>query len=105
MPHEVTCPVTAIVLTLNEEENIGPCLDTLTWADEVVVLDSLSEDRTVEIARARGATVHQRPFTNYADQRNAALDLTGGGRTHILIRTDAGNDKRRAHDRVNYPIK
>lgn len=75
MPHEVTCPVTAIVLTLNEEENIGPCLDTLTWADEVVVLDSLSEDRTVEIARARGATVHQRPFTNYADQRNAALDL------------------------------
>lgn len=68
-------PITCIVLTLNEEENIGPCLETLRWADELLVVDSFSQDRTVEIAKAHGARVHQRPFRDYADQRNAALEL------------------------------
>lgn len=68
-------PITGIVLTLNEERNISPCLETLRWVDELLVVDSLSQDRTVEIARAHGAVVHQRPFRNYADQRNAALQL------------------------------
>ena len=64
-----------IVLTKNEERNIGPCLESVAWGDELIVLDAFSEDRTVEIARAHGARVHQRPFRNFADQRNAALEL------------------------------
>lgn len=47
-------------------------------ADEVLVLDSLSTDRTVEFARAAGARVEARPFDNYAAQRNHAIDLARG---------------------------
>ncbi len=67
--------VSVVVLTRNEEENIGPCLETLRWADELLVLDSFSEDATVQIARDMGAEVHQRAFVNYPQQRNAALQL------------------------------
>jgi (heptosyl)LPS beta-1,4-glucosyltransferase len=65
-----------IVLTFNEERNIAACLDTLTWADELIVLDSFSTDRTVEIARAKGARVERHTFTNWAAQRTAAMALT-----------------------------
>jgi len=64
-----------VVLTKNEERNIADCLRSLDWADEWIVLDSFSTDRTVEIAKQMGAQVVQRPFVNYADQRNAALQL------------------------------
>jgi (heptosyl)LPS beta-1,4-glucosyltransferase len=63
----------AIVLTKNEEQHIGDCLDSLAWADQRVVFDSFSTDRTCEIARERGAEVMQHPFSDYASQRNAAL--------------------------------
>jgi glycosyltransferase involved in cell wall biosynthesis len=63
-----------IVLTKNEERHIGPCLDSLAWADRRVVFDSFSTDRTCEIAREHGADVMQHPFSDYASQRNAALD-------------------------------
>ena len=66
--------VTAIVLTLNEEHNIEECLVSLAWADHMVVFDSFSTDRTVELARQARADVLQHPFQNYAQQRNAALD-------------------------------
>jgi len=63
----------AVVLTKNEEQHIGECLDSLVWADRRVVFDSFSTDRTCEIARERGAEVMQHPFSDYASQRNAAL--------------------------------
>jgi glycosyltransferase involved in cell wall biosynthesis len=44
-------PVSAIVLTRNEEEMLPGCLESLAWADEILVVDSFSTDRTVEIAR------------------------------------------------------
>jgi hypothetical protein len=66
--------IAAIVLTLNEEENIEDCLASLAWADWRVVFDSFSTDRTVELAQQAGAEVIQHPFQNYAQQRNAALD-------------------------------
>jgi hypothetical protein len=64
----------AVVLTRNEAKHIGACLETLRFADLTVVSDSFSDDGTVEIARAMGATVLQRPFDNFAGQRNAAID-------------------------------
>jgi glycosyltransferase involved in cell wall biosynthesis len=67
--------VSAVVLTRNEEANIADCLDTLQWADELLVLDSYSEDSTVEIAERMGAGVRRRRFDNYALQRNAALEM------------------------------
>ena len=63
----------AIVLTKNEEQHIGECLVSLTWADRRMVFDSFSTDRTCEIAREHGAEVMQHPFADYASQRNAAL--------------------------------
>lgn len=65
--------VSVLILTLNEEANLADCLASCAWSDDIVVFDSLSSDRTVDIARERGARVVQRPFDNYAAQRNAAL--------------------------------
>jgi glycosyltransferase involved in cell wall biosynthesis len=65
--------VSVLILTLNEETNIADCIDSCRWSDDVVVLDSLSQDRTREIAVAKGARVVERAFDNYAAQRNAGL--------------------------------
>jgi hypothetical protein len=66
--------VTAIVPTLNEEENIRACLESLSWAHRRVVFDCYSEDRTVELARSAGAEVLQHPFENFAQSHNAAME-------------------------------
>jgi glycosyltransferase involved in cell wall biosynthesis len=67
--------ITAVVLTKNEQAYIAGCLESLGWCEQVLVLDSYSSDRTVEIARQLGAKIAFHPFCNFADQRNAALDL------------------------------
>ncbi|MBP7692132.1 MAG: glycosyltransferase family 2 protein [Anaerolineales bacterium] len=66
----------AIVLTYNEEKHLPDCLASLAWADEVIVFDSFSTDRTVALAQERGARVVQRRFDHYAGQRDAALAAT-----------------------------
>jgi (heptosyl)LPS beta-1,4-glucosyltransferase len=66
--------LTAIVLTRNESAHIVDCIETLRFADDIVVFDSFSEDTTVALAQKAGAKVLQHAFKNYADQRNAALD-------------------------------
>ena len=71
----MTVYLAAVVLTRNEERHIGDCLDSLAWAEQRVVFDSFSADRTVDIARAKGAQVIQLKFDNFAAQRNAALDV------------------------------
>jgi glycosyltransferase involved in cell wall biosynthesis len=65
--------VSILILTLNEESNISECIDSCAWSQDIVVFDSFSSDRTLEIAAAKGARVVQRRFDNYAAQRNAAL--------------------------------
>lgn len=65
--------ISVLILTRNEEQDLPGCLDSVAWSDDVHVFDSFSTDGTVEIARARGATVTQREFDGYAMQRNAAL--------------------------------
>ena len=63
-----------LILTLDEEDNIAACLDSVSWCDDVVVLDSLSSDRTCTIAEEKGARVFQRKFDDFGGQRNYALD-------------------------------
>ena len=65
--------ISILILTLNEEANIEAVLDSVAGFDDIVVLDSLSIDRTVELARSRGARVVQRPFDNWAAHHNWAL--------------------------------
>lgn len=77
VPETGTCahhlPISVIVLTYNEEANIGPCLDSIvSWANEVFVVDSDSTDRTVEIATQYQARIFQHPFETYSRKRNWA---------------------------------
>jgi glycosyltransferase involved in cell wall biosynthesis len=66
--------LSVLVPTLDEERNLDACLASVAFADEVVVVDSLSRDRTVEIARARGARVLERAFDDWSGQKNWALE-------------------------------
>ena len=77
--------LTAIVLTYNESEHIGACIETLRFADRILVFDSYSSDDTVAIAQGAGAEVLQRAFVNYAEQRNAALDAVAGESEWVLF--------------------
>ncbi|HHH11535.1 MAG TPA: glycosyltransferase family 2 protein, partial [Sorangium sp.] len=64
---------TAMIFTLDEQVHLPTCLSSLHWCDDVVVVDSFSEDRTEEIAREQGARFYQRRFDDLARQRNWAL--------------------------------
>lgn len=64
-----SCPVSAVVITLNEEHNIDACLSSLAFADEIVVLDSGSSDRTVELARKHTDRVFVEPFQGHVEPR------------------------------------
>ena len=67
--------ITAVVLTKDEVERIEACIRSLDWCDEVVIFDSFSTDGTQALARKLGARVIEHPFVNFAQQRNAALEL------------------------------
>jgi glycosyltransferase involved in cell wall biosynthesis len=68
--------LSAVIITFNEEKNIGRCIDSLLpVADEVVVLDSFSNDRTTAIASQKGAVVYQQSFAGYFQQKNKAFQL------------------------------
>ena len=67
--------ISVLILTLNEERMLPRCLEAVKWSDDVVVFDSVSTDRTVEIARAAGARVIQRPFDNESAHRTASLKV------------------------------
>src|SRR6185437_1638420 len=66
--------ISAYILTYNEAEKIGAALSTTLWADEVVVIDSFSTDRTPEIATSLGARVVQVPFNGFGELRNRAIE-------------------------------
>jgi len=76
--------LTVVIITFNEEQNIAGALDSVAFADERIVVDAESTDRTVEIARARGATVHIEPWKGYAPQRICALAKCTGDWIFVL---------------------
>lgn len=68
-------PLSATVITLNEQARIRDCLDSLKWADEIVVVDSCSTDRTVEICREYTDRIVQEELPSTAARRERALEL------------------------------
>lgn len=71
--------LSVIVITKDEEAVIGRCLESVRWADEIVVVDSGSRDRTVEIARALNANVViTQDWPGFGPQKNRALDAAHG---------------------------
>lgn len=67
--------ISVLILTLNEEANIGDCIESLPWREDVHILDSGSIDQTSKIARDLGAHVSTNDFNGYASQRNTGLSL------------------------------
>lgn len=66
--------VSVIVITHNEEENIRGCLESVKWADEIIVMDSFSTDRTLEIGKEYTDKVFQRAWEGFGSQKQFALE-------------------------------
>jgi len=66
--------ISVLILTLNEEINLPGCLESVSWCDDIVVFDSYSTDRTLEIAKAFGARIVQRKFDNWSAHQNWAVE-------------------------------
>src|SRR5215510_1033981 len=66
-------PLSVCIITYNEAENLPRCLASVAFADEIVVVDSLSTDDTVDIARQAGCQVIPQAFLGYVAQKNLAL--------------------------------
>ena len=65
--------LSVIIITRNEEDNIRACLESVAWGDEIIVVDSGSNDATVEICRELGAQVHEHDWPGFGIQKNRAL--------------------------------
>lgn len=70
--------ISAVVLTKNEEKNIGRCLNSLSFCDDIIIIDDYSEDRTIEQAKKYKVKIIQRKLNNdFASQRNFAMKMAG----------------------------
>ena len=67
-------PISVIITTFNEEINIEDCIRSVLWADEILVVDSLSTDRTVELARKHPVKLLEREYFGSAAQKNWSMD-------------------------------
>ncbi len=74
MTQNIRLPLSLVVITLNEERNIQKCLSSVPFASEIVVVDSLSQDRTQEIARQMGAKVLTKEWLGFGAQKQFAVD-------------------------------
>jgi len=81
--------ISIYVLTFNNERTIERCLNSLQWADELVIVDSYSTDATLEICRRYTDRVYQRKWTNHQDQYQYAADLTTN---HWVMFVDADEE-------------
>ncbi|MCT6839449.1 MAG: glycosyltransferase family 2 protein, partial [Bifidobacteriales bacterium] len=65
--------VSVLIMTLNEEASLPACLASLSWCDDIVILDSFSTDQTLEIARKAGARIYQHKYETETKQRMYGL--------------------------------
>ena len=70
---KIVVSISVLILTKNEEQDLPGCLESVSWSDDIHVLDSYSTDRTVQIAEDRGCRVVQRIFDNWSAHQNWAL--------------------------------
>lgn len=65
--------ITAIIPTYNEEKHVAQAIESVSFADEILVIDSFSEDKTIEIAKTFDITFLQRKFDDFSSQKNFAI--------------------------------
>jgi len=70
--------LSVVIITLNEEKRIRRTLESIKWADEIVIVDAESIDKTVDICKEYGAKVHKRKWTGYGDQWNYGINNSEG---------------------------
>ena len=98
--------ITAIVITYNEEQNIKDCLESLKWADEIIIVDSNSKDRTVEIAGMYTQNIFLTKELSFSLKRNLAFEKT---KSDWIIWLDADERvteelKKEILDIINNPV-
>lgn len=74
MLQEKSNPLSAVLITYNEAQNIGPTLERLQWCDEILVVDSGSTDQTKAIAEQLGARVIEHAFEGFGQQKQFAIE-------------------------------
>lgn len=92
--------ISVIILTKNEERNIKDCMDSVSFAHEIIVIDDESTDKTREIAKKLGATVFKRRLDDFASQRNFGLTKASGDWV-LYIDADERIPKELAHEIVD----
>lgn len=66
--------ISVVIITKNEEQNIGKCLESIKWCDEIIVVDDESSDKTIEIAKKYKTTIYSRSLNNnFSVQRNFGI--------------------------------
>lgn len=99
--------ISVTIITHNEEENIEDCLKSVRWADEIIVVDSYSTDKTVEICKKYNAKVIAKKWLGYSNQKNLAID---NARNEWILSIDADeritkellNDIKREFEKENF---
>ena len=76
--------VTAIIPTLNEEKNIAQAISQVEWADEIIIIDAYSTDKTTSIAKQMGVKIIQRQFDDFSTQKNYAIEQAENNWIFIL---------------------
>ena len=67
-------PISVVTITLNEERNIRSCLESVKWVDEIIIVDSFSTDKTVEICDEFTNRIYQRLWPGFGAQKNFGID-------------------------------
>ena len=75
-PASIVEKLSVFVTTFNNADTLERCLESVAWADEIVLLDSFSDDATMEIAKRHGCRIFQHEFLGYGPQKQMALDKT-----------------------------
>src|SRR5664279_1704744 len=89
MPGTMRKTISVAIITYNEEANLGRTLASVAWADEIIVVDSGSTDRTAEIAREYGAKFFREDWKGFAGQKNFAVAKSSGD---LVLSLDADEE-------------
>jgi (heptosyl)LPS beta-1,4-glucosyltransferase len=91
--------ISAVIIAFNEEAKIADAIRSVEWADEVVLVDSGSTDRTIEIAVSLGARVIVNEWAGFAAQKQFAVDAAANDVIFSLDADETVSDELRARDR------